>query len=816
MNTAILSEQATVDRFNAAQARVERDFGYGQGAGALAIAQVCVERLASSIQDRITTLKDLHETAPEKSFLKVIRNLPTEIIALSALDAALNAVAVGTSLLKARIYIGQAINGEAWAAGLLEEKPQLAKRIDRAVRRRHGSLKYRAQAARSIAHRAAFMMKKWTPTQLQQAGSVLLNCLLEALPDIFEVGRAPDTDVRFLTITDGAQKLAEHAIELALRRAPVFLPCTTPPKPWTGFYKGGFWDERTRLRTSVVRTYHKETKGAIRAAIRDGSMQPHLDALNALQATAWSINTKVLDVLQWAYDNSIPVPGLPPKEDCALPVKPCAWESMDDAMRRLWKYRTGQVKERNRSYTSERVLFASDTITAQRLADAGRYWTPLNCDWRGRVYGICHFNFQRDDRVRALFLFADGQPIGEEGLRWLKIHVATVGDFNKISKRSLEEREAWTNANVEKLLLTASEPTTAMWWTFADKPFLFLAAIMELSDALHGGASWSTRLPVSFDGSCSGLQHLAAMTRDAKTASLVNLTKTELPQDVYQTVADNVTSLVVKDAEDTPPHASAGLALKHGIDRKMVKRNVMTYSYSSKKFGMAQQLTEDLMRPLAFDVLSGKLDEHPFGADDGRPAAKYLAGHIYDAIEQLVTLPAQAMVMLQKCARALAHEGKPLTWTTPLGLPWINRYHAPVLKRVGLWLRDTRVRATVAEGNEKEIDKGKSANGVAPNFVHALDAAHLLMTTNACVSENITQLATVHDSFGCLAPQATRFNQIIREQFVELYGKRDVLNEVLVSARHDLTLPNQQRLPIAPEYGTLDLKEVIHADFAFA
>jgi DNA-directed RNA polymerase len=304
------------------------------------------------------------------------------------------------------------------------------------------------------------------------------------------------------------------------------------------------------------------------------------------------------------------------------------------------------------------------------------------------------------------------------------------------------------------------------------------------------------------------------MTRDEKTASLVNLTSSALPQDVYTTVAESVSNLVVKDAESGNPNASA--AVEFGIDRKMVKRNVMTYSYSSKKFGMAKQLTEDLMRPLAFDVLSGKLDEHPFGADEGRPAAKYLAGHIYDTIETLVTLPAQAMVMLQKCARALAHEGKPLTWTTPLGLPWVNRYHAPVLKRVSLWLRDTRIRTVVAEGSEKAIDKDKSANGVAPNLVHACDAAHLLMTVNASVSENITQLATVHDSFGCLAPQSARFNQIIREQFAKLYTEHDVLNEVLAQARHDLTVHNQQRLPIVPEYGTLNLREVLDASFAFA
>jgi DNA-directed RNA polymerase len=52
-----------------------------------------------------------------------------------------------------------------------------------------------------------------------------------------------------------------------------------------------------------------------------------------------------------------------------------------------------------------------------------------------------------------------------------------------------------------------------------------------------------------------------------------------------------------------------------------------------------------------------------------------------------------------------------------------------------MWLHDRGVKVRyeplVAVGNLKEIDKDRAANGVAPNFVHALDAAHLALTVNA-------------------------------------------------------------------------------------
>jgi DNA-directed RNA polymerase len=60
----------------------------------------------------------------------------------------------------------------------------------------------------------------------------------------------------------------------------------------------------------------------------------------------------------------------------------------------------------------------------------------------------------------------------------------------------------------------------------------------------------------------------------------------------------------------------------------------------------------------------------------------------------------------------------------------------------------------VATGEEKPIAKDKAAAGIAPNFVHSHDAAHLLLTVAACCKEGITDIATVHDSFGCLPSHA--------------------------------------------------------------
>ena len=54
--------------------------------------------------------------------------------------------------------------------------------------------------------------------------------------------------------------------------------------------------------------------------------------------------------------------------------------------------------------------------------------------------------------------------------------------------------------------------------------------------------------------------------------------------------------------------------------RKHIKRNTMTWAYSSRKFGMAKQLQSDIMDKLATEVRSER-DKHPFEPDNGHAAA---------------------------------------------------------------------------------------------------------------------------------------------------------------------------------------------------
>lgn len=823
------TEAKSIARFDKAQARLIRDEGFGSTTGGMAVTKSVLKKLSAAVSVEIEKTVNTPGASLERDFVYVLRRLDVDVISLSILQTSIHMVALEKGHRDTLLALGMNIAGELWAADLLMHDAQLHKRISRAVKLRHGNVKYRKQAARSIAKRLGFQSRQWTKEELIVAGTWLVNVLTRALPDIFEWQVSAGGD-RWLTLSPDAHDKAVRVIEDTIYRTPVHLPTLTPPVLWTDWNVGGYEDARNFQRTQLVRSRVNETQAAVRAAIKSGQMQPTLDAINAAQAVPFKINTRVMEVINWCYENDVPVEGLPRRTDIPRQEKlpDAEWEAMSAEQKRARKYRGGQIKGRNRALISDRILFAEDMRTAALLAEAPEFYTPCNCDWRGRIYPLPHFNFQRDDRVRALFLFAQGERITEEALWWLKVHVANCGDFDKISKRSLEERVEWVEQHSDLITKCAQETysqSALSFWTKADKPFLFLASCTELASSTL--TDFKTHLPISFDGSCSGLQHLCAATR-APEGSLVNLTNESLPQDIYATVAGKVETRL--NATTSP---LSHVALSYGINRNFVKRNVMTYSYSSKKFGMSEQLMEDVMRPLGFEVLEGLRAEHPFAVPEldirtdketgevrplapGTAASKYLAAHVYDAIEEIVEKPAEAMAFLQKLARALAHEGKPLNWVTPTGLPWSNRYHVALMKTVELWLSDVRVQMRLTVGDKKEIDKDKAANGVAPNFVHALDAAHLMLTVNASVREGITQIATVHDSFGCLATHAKRFNEIIREQFVAMYEQHDVLAEVLQQAKCDLTLHNLHRLPPMVGRGSLDIKEVLNARYAFA
>lgn len=728
-----------------------------------------------------------------------VAKLPHEVVALTGVTTAIHSVIEGHTIGRLCLALGAALEGECYGLGLRTWDIKRATQMEQAVTRKHRNLKYRQTALRSLAQRANFPWKKWTAQERAMAGRWLAEILLESSLFIRDEAGNP-------TMTEAATSEAADIVMDLQARHPVLLPVTERPTPW---------DDTHRLidgyRVSLVRSRDEGVHRAVRGALRSGALSPSLEALNTLQDVPWRINDRILSLVEDCYRGGIPIPGLPPKDD--IPLPPRLQEPYTKAQLSVHIKSRADIRQLNRAYLGERLSIEGDLATASHLSGT-TFWTHLNWDYRGRIYGIPRFNFQRQDYVRAMFEFSEGAPVTPEGLNELRVHVANCGDFEKVSKRPRADRLAWTLKNESTLCDVARDPMehVAMWST-ADKPFLFVAACMALADALEG---LPVRLPVAADGSCSGLQHLAAMTRCEATAPLVNLVPLQEPADVYQTVADKALRIVRADADAGSEVAQR--CLDYGVDRSLVKRNVMTFSYSSKAYGMAEQHMVDTMQPLMYAVLRGDIPEHPFGPDGGLEASRYLAVTILSAIQATVKRPAEAMTFLQGIARTMAHEGKPVTWLTPMGFPVYMRYAPMTTNRVKLLLHDKGVpysiKPRIAE-ELKGIDKRRAASAIAPSFVHSYDACHLMAATLYAKDEGIVNTATVHDSFSCHPNMAGDYRVLVRQAFCDLYKQNDVLFDVLRQSAADLST-NWHRLPDAPDRGTYDINSIIGAEYAFA
>jgi DNA-directed RNA polymerase len=62
----------------------------------------------------------------------------------------------------------------------------------------------------------------------------------------------------------------------------------------------------------------------------------------------------------------------------------------------------------------------------------------------------------------------------------------------------------------------------------------------------------------------------------------------------------------------------------------------------------------------------------------------------------------------------------------------------------------------------------KQASAFPPNFVHSLDATHMMLTAIECSRQDLT-FASVHDSYWTHACDIDEMSKVIRRTFIKLH-----------------------------------------------
>jgi DNA-directed RNA polymerase len=742
-----------------------------------------------------------------------------DLLAWLGLSTCMDAVGSESSYTWTVVKIGRRVEMEIWAKQLREHDRKLANRIETKVKRDHSSERYRLKSAMSIARSAGFQQEPWTDVERAKVGQPLLNAVLAA-SDIFEVWDmvVKQRTVRRIGLLEAASDLlAELAYDESWTQ-PVFSPMVVPPRPWQTFSTGCYHDDALAAQVDLIRFASPWQRETCVESCDILNPPEFLKAVNYIQETPYKINRDLLEAVEHFWVNGIKIGKFPTQTKLERPDRPDHWESLEDTERKGWRISARDIIAKNREIDGHRAVMAQDMRTAKEMATYDKFYLPSNFDFRGRVYPIPNFSPHRDDHIKSLFLLANVRPITHKGAYWLKIHLANVGDFEKVSKRSFDDRVQWVEDNHDTLMTIASDwKANIDLWSGADKPFQFLAAVLEYARYIETGPGYMCGLPTALDGTNSGVQHFSALGLNVADAELVNLVPGPKPMDIYQRVADQV----IKNIKSEGESEEANQWLDFGIDRSVVKRNVMTYGYSSKQFGFQEQLIEDLMNPISDKLLKGDLTVHPFGEDRGHKAASFLARHNWNAVTTVISSAADGMRFFQQLADSAAQEGYHMTWFTPVGFPAGQYYPKREIKKIKVYLHDReasvqrRTQITLRNNKRGTVDVRKSKAAISPNVIHSLDSAHLIKTVTKCFSEKrIKDFMLIHDSFATTPAQLQGMYEAIREAFVEMYLDKDLYQNLLTQVMSKLS--ETATAPEMPERGNLDVSLVLQSKYCFS
>ncbi len=720
---------------------------------------------------------------------------------------------------KAAMMVARAVVDHLTAAAFAKSNPSGSAGLQRKLSGR-SLISEKRQRATAAVYEAEGVSLGWSQAQRANVGLKLIELAAEAT-GLFEliliqtkVGKQIRREMQ-LRITEAAIEWLDRQHARCELLDPLPLPMVVTPRPWSSPTDGGYLHQPigTRLVQSHSPAYLEE--------LHNVDMPLVYQAVNMVQGTRWRINRRVLDVLEKLSVDGGGLAGLPMRDAEPLPGKPVDFDENEEA-RDKWKRAASAVHAKNAAGRGKRLAVAQQLWVARKLMDYPAIYFPHYLDFRGRIYPIPQGgpHPQAGDIGRSLLEFSAGKPVGLDGGRWLSIHIANLFGMDKVS---FEKRIAWVDENSQAILDSAHNPLDGQrFWTTADKPWAALAACFEWAGYLEEGEQFVSHLPIAIDGSNSGLQHLTALLRDADAAPHVNLTAATEPGDIYLLVAAKAQAIV--DASSDPKAAP----WKDGrITRGIVKRPCMTYVYSATSFGMADQIRAELAKLDAAAMESGQL-LHLGGADNFQ-AATFLSTLLFRLIGETVPAAKQAMDWLKSAAKVMNKVDLPIWWTTPAGLPVMQRYantKASTLdvtfrgKRIQLRLDDAAgpsVSDWVDRSDEPRMSHRAVLSGIAPNFVHSLDAAHLMLTAVALQEAGIVDLAVIHDSFGTHAADTDRLSAILRETFVAMYDADPLTQfraQLIEQVGEDEELLRQ--VPALPVIGTFDLQSVLAADYMFA
>nr|QWO71453.1 RNA polymerase [Calocybe gambosa] len=648
-----------------------------------------------------------------------------------------------------------------------------------------------------------------------QFGKYLFDILTEEFSYIFNKNLIYENNESHIYINISKEYLS---ILSSVMFNPINIPMISKPKLWSQQEIGGYLlSEFNELNKNndIIRNNPN---------MRDNSLvsDKQIDTVNYLNSIPFEINKTMLNYLlqEWKKDNSI-------------------------IFKNYNKLINTETDNNNLDSTQKKEIFQhnsihwnySNILNIALLLKNNTLYLPTFLDFRGRVYPTpVYLSYQGSDLARSLLLFKDVnnkiefedkvsnilnkditdrlKRLNLNDIDYVKLYLANVFGLNKLSRKN---RIKWFDQNIDEilnLLYNDIELFNINYLIKAKEPAQFISCLMEYNNFIKRKIK-DIKTPILFDATCSGVQHLSALTTDIEIAKLVNIIESnkDEPSDFYSFCVQNIITNI-ENLPNNDEHFKSKL-LKLNLNRTILKHSIMTVPYNVTSIGIADKLSEHFSKKFieleeVKILISKNLIESKYDLIENRGVnTKFKGMYIYRPLNSILKInksEEEDIIFTQSELNKFGNIVKqtvlsiippfnnlrkyfdniieilnildlPIYWITPSGMSISLSSMKMIQKKIKSNKLKLAKPITILIPTDT-LDYTSIKTGLMPNFIHSLDASNIHMLIKLILELNIKNinLYTIHDCFATDYKNIALLEVLIKKSFADLYFNQNYLN----------------------------------------